>query len=119
MSMNAYQSTGRLERAAFTLSLDFELMWGTRDRPFGESYRKLYEIERREVVDRLLSLLAEFGIRATWGVVGNLFLQKDNEDPLLYGPDLIEKIRRCPVPQEIGSHPMPRAFSTGSPCTSA
>ena len=117
--MNAYQSTGRLERAVFTLSLDFELMWGTRDRPFGESYRKLYEIERREVVDRLLALLAEFGIRATWGVVGNLYLQKDNEDPLLYGPDLIEKIRRCPVPQEIGSHTMTHAILGEPPCTAA
>ena len=115
--MNADRRTGQLERAAFTVSLDFELMWGTKDRPYGESFRKLCEIERREVVDRLLGLLAEYGIRATWGVVGNLFLKKDHEDPLLYGSELIEKIRRCPVRQEIGSHTMTHAILGAPNCT--
>jgi hypothetical protein len=117
--MNAYRGTGQLERAAFTVSLDFELMWGTKDRPYGESFRKLCEIERREVVDRLLGLLTAYGIRATWGVVGNLFLKKDHEDPLLYGSELIEKIRRCPVRQEIGSHTMTHAVLGSPDCTAA
>jgi hypothetical protein len=117
--MNADRRTGQLERAAFTVSLDFELMWGTKDRPYGESFRKLCEIERREVVDRLLGLLTEYGIRATWGVVGNLFLKKDHEDPLLYGSELIEKIRRCPVQQEIGSHTMTHAILGAPTCTAA
>ena len=117
--MNADQGTGQLERAAFTVSLDFELMWGTKDRPYGESFRKLCVIERREVVDRLLALLAEFGIRATWGVVGNLFLKKDHEDPLLYGSELIERIRRCPVPQEIASHTMTHEILGAPTCTAA
>lgn len=119
MTMNAYQRTEQLERAVFTLSLDFEMMWGTQDRPYGESFRKLCEIERREVVDRLLGLLTEYGIRATWGVVGNLFLKRDEEDPLLYGSELVAKIRRCPVPQEIGSHTMTHAILGSPQCTVA
>jgi hypothetical protein len=117
--MKAYRGTGQLERAAFTVSLDFELMWGTKDRPYGESFRKLCEIERREVVDRLLGLLTAYGIRATWGVVGNLFFKRDHEDPLLYGSELIEKIRRCPVQQEIGSHTMTHAVLGSPHCTAA
>lgn len=119
MTMKTHRGTGQLERAAFTVSLDFELMWGTKDRPYGESFRKLCEIERREVVDRLLALLTEFGIPATWGVVGNLFLKRDHEDPLLYGSELIEKIRRCPVQQEIASHTMTHAVLGSPTCTAA
>ena len=117
--MNADRGTGQLERAAFTVSLDFELMWGTKDRPYGESFRKLCEIERREVVDWLLGLLTEYGIRATWGVVGSLFFKRDHEDPLLYGSELIEKIMRCPVRQEIGSHTMTHAVLGAPNCTAA
>jgi len=117
--MNTDRGKGQLQRAAFTVSLDFELMWGTKDRSYGESFRKLCEIERREVVDRLLGLLAEFEIRATWGVVGNLFLKKDHEDPLLYGSELIERIRRCRVPQEIASHTMTHAVLGSPDCTAA
>ena len=119
MTMTTHRRTGHLERAAFTVSLDFELMWGTKDRPYGESFRRLCEIERREVVDRLLALLTEFGIRATWGVVGNLFLKEDHEDPLLHAADLVEKIRRCPVPQEIASHTMTHAILGSPGCTAA
>ena len=115
--MNAYQRTGHLEKATFTVSLDFELMWGTHDRPYGESLRKLYETERREVVDRLLGLLTRYRIRATWGIVGKLFLKRDDEDPLLYCSELIEKIRHCAVPQEIGSHTMTHAILGSPQCT--
>lgn len=117
--MRASDGKGQLAKAAFTVSLDFELMWGTHDRPYGESFRRLCEVERRVVVDRLLALLTEYRISATWGVVGNLFLRKDREDPLLYGSELIERIRRCPVPQEIGSHTMTHAILGSPDCTVA
>jgi hypothetical protein len=71
------------------------------------------------VVDRLLGLLAQYDIRATWGVVGNLFLKRDHEDPLRYGSELVEKIRRCPVPQEIASHTMTHAVLGSPNCTAA
>jgi len=63
----------KARQAVFTVSLDFELMWGTADRPYAAQFRSLCETERREVVNQLLGLLEEYDIRATWGIVGHLF----------------------------------------------
>jgi peptidoglycan/xylan/chitin deacetylase (PgdA/CDA1 family) len=63
-----------LDRGVFTLSLDFELIWGTVDHGGPEPFRRACEIEREVVIDRLLALLAEFEISATWCIVGHLFL---------------------------------------------
>jgi peptidoglycan/xylan/chitin deacetylase (PgdA/CDA1 family) len=63
-----------LERGAFTLSLDFELIWGTLENYGPDAYRSACETERAEVVDRLLALLAEFEVSATWCTLGHLFL---------------------------------------------
>ena len=65
-----------LDRGVFTLSLDFELMWGTLDVAGPERFRKACELERAIVIDRLLDLFAEFEIPATWCVVGHLFLDR-------------------------------------------
>ena len=124
----------RFDRGVFTLSLDLELLWGTLDLYGPSGFRDACEVERREIVDRLLDLFAEFEIPATWCVLGHLFLDHcaaaggvkhpeiilpprsraswfehdpcgdERRDPLFYGRSLIEKIRRCRVPQEIGSH---------------
>lgn len=122
----------RLERGVFTLSLDFELIWGTLDLFGPDRFRPICEIEREVIVDRLLALLTEFKVPATWCIVGHLFLkscdgkhteivrprhswfsgdwfQHDpgsdvSRDPIFYASDLIEKIRSCPVSQEIGGH---------------
>jgi peptidoglycan/xylan/chitin deacetylase (PgdA/CDA1 family) len=58
----------------FTLSLDFELIWGTIDRRGIDGFRHSCEVERAEVIDRLLELLAEFEVPATWAIVGHLCL---------------------------------------------
>ena len=123
-----------LERGTFTLSLDFELIWGTLDLDL-EGFREACERERSEVVDRLLALLAEFEIPATWCTLGHLFLAEcsphdghkhpeivppthawvgdwfakdpsgtEETDPIFYGKTLVERILACPVPQEIGCH---------------
>lgn len=105
-----------LERGVFTLSLDFELIWGT-VAEFGEQgFQRQCQLERRVVIDRLLALLVEFEIPATWCVVGHLMLADcdapasvrrgrcGGEDCLYCGRALIEKIRACAVPQEIGCH---------------
>jgi peptidoglycan/xylan/chitin deacetylase (PgdA/CDA1 family) len=63
-----------LERGVFTLSLDFELIWGTLGDYGPEEFRDACLRERAEVVDRLLALLAEFEMPATWCVLGHLFL---------------------------------------------
>ncbi len=65
-----------LERGVFTLSLDLELIWGTLDLFGPERFRRACAIEREVVIDRLLGLLTEFEISATWLVVGHLLLDR-------------------------------------------
>jgi peptidoglycan/xylan/chitin deacetylase (PgdA/CDA1 family) len=124
-----------LQRGVFTLSLDFELIWGTLLDHGPDEFRLACERERGEVIDRLLALLTEFEIPATWCVLGHLFLEEctrqngvkhpeivpppvarggdwfaydpctdERTDPIYYGRALVQKIRDCPVPQEIGGH---------------
>ncbi len=119
----------------FTISLDFELIWGTLDLFGPEKFRATCRRERI-VVERLLDLFEEFEINATWCTVGHLFLGEcsynggpvhpeivrpqhgwvshewfaydpcgnEASHPVFYGRSLVEKIRSCPVPQEIGCH---------------
>ena len=61
-------------KGVFTLSLDFELLWGTVDLHGSERFRRACEIEREVVIDRLLDLLDEHKIPATWCILGHLFL---------------------------------------------
>lgn len=117
----------------FVLSIDTELAWGTRGDAF---YRADYE-RTRDVIGRLLTLLAMYEIPATWAVVGHLFLDsciRDKNgvlhptivrpegwtgtndwfsmdpgtsrlhDPIWYGDDVVDMIKACAYPQEIGSH---------------
>lgn len=125
----------RFDTGVFTISLDFELIWGTLDL-YGPG--RFIETCRREriVVERLLDLFAEFEVSATWCTVGHLFLGECSRNhgnshpeivrpspewvphewfshdpggteashPVFYGRGLIEKIRACAVPQEIGCH---------------
>lgn len=121
-----------LERGAFTLSLDFELIWGTQDLFGPAGFREACLFERRRIVGDLLALLHEFQIPATWCIVGHLFLdacdgkhleltrpthswlRKDwfHHDPggaeadesVFLGKSLVEKILACPTRQEIGFH---------------
>jgi peptidoglycan/xylan/chitin deacetylase (PgdA/CDA1 family) len=68
-------SESPLETGVFTLSLDFELIWGTLDLFGPERFRGACERER-ELIDRLLELFVEFEIAATWCVLGHLFLER-------------------------------------------
>lgn len=66
-----------LEKGIFTISLDFELIWGTFDLfGLGEYFWEACKRERYEVIDRLLELFNEFEIPGTWCTVGHLFLDK-------------------------------------------
>lgn len=63
-----------LTRGAFLLTLDTELAWGGL---YNGTHRKrvgLY-VATRPVVARLLELLAEYDVHATWAAVGHLFLR--------------------------------------------
>jgi hypothetical protein len=64
----------KLDRGAFTISLDFELTWGTLDLIGPEKWNELYKREREVVIDRLLTLFVEFDVSATWCILGHLFL---------------------------------------------
>jgi Polysaccharide deacetylase len=56
----------------FVVSLDFELLWGVRDkRTIGEYGQNLLGV--REAVPALLRLFDRFSIHATWATVGLLF----------------------------------------------
>ena len=61
------------ERGAFLLSIDTELAWGTVHLGLDKSYQAQYA-QCREVINRLLELMERFEIKATWAVVGHLFL---------------------------------------------
>jgi peptidoglycan/xylan/chitin deacetylase (PgdA/CDA1 family) len=118
---------------ALVISLDFELHWGVRDKHSSHSRftRNLYGA--RTVIPRLLELFEEFGIAATWAVVGFLFAASreelarfsptlrpayrrtalspygerigvdEDEDPLHFAPSLIRLIQHTPR-QEIATH---------------
>lgn len=120
-----------MPRAIFTLSLDFELIWGTVHHLGPQRFREACHRERAIVIDRLLALFEKYRVPATWCIVGHLFLgrcqaqfgQKHPEltlpsanwlrddpggseatEPNFYGRSLVEKIRSCAVSQEIGCH---------------
>lgn len=61
-------------RGAFTLSLDFELVWGSRDLydPL-DPLLKLARRTRERVFEPLLALFVKHGVVATWATVGSLF----------------------------------------------
>lgn len=117
---------------SFVISLDFELRWGRRDR-LGydmDAYRDSIE-GTREVVPRLLELLAERELHATWATVGALackdwdeyfsrtpaaprftsrpvvddrrFADLEPRGRLHFAPDLVERVRRTPG-MELATH---------------
>lgn len=121
-----------LERGAFTLSLDFELIWGTQDVAGPDGFRQACLFERRRIIDDLLALLHEYEIPASWCIVGHLFLDscdgkhadlkrpahewmsadwfqhdpggQEDESSVFLGKSLVEKILACPTKQEVGFH---------------
>ena len=64
--------------AAFVISLDFELMWGVRDRLTKEQYGR-HVLGVREAIPRMLEAFDRFDIRATWATVGFLFCETKDE----------------------------------------
>lgn len=138
------------ERGIFTISLDFELIWGTLDLFGPERFRSACEVERT-LIDRLLAEFVEFDISATWCTLGHLFLDRCNPKngckhpeivrpthawctgdwfehdpggseetaPLFFGRSLIDKIRACPVPQDIGCHSFSHVIFGDEGCSRA
>ncbi|MGD9168749.1 MAG: polysaccharide deacetylase family protein [Candidatus Thiodiazotropha sp.] len=122
----------KLKNGIFTVSLDFELYWGVRDKRSIEQYKgNLHGV--REAVPEILAVFSQNNIHATWATVGFLFFKNvqdlygnipktlptyDRQDLSPYediknvreldpkfhfAPDLIEVIRQQSG-QEIGTH---------------
>ena len=72
---------------AFVISLDFELLWGMRDKQSIATYGD-HILGEREAIPAMLRLFRQYGVRATWAAVGmSLF---DNREELLRClPDLL------------------------------
>jgi peptidoglycan/xylan/chitin deacetylase (PgdA/CDA1 family) len=104
----------------FVLSLDTEIAWGTygaaasaRQQPAFDNYRPLLR--------RLVELLDQYAIPATWAVVGHLFLNPGSADALpmrspdhpdwYHAPDVIEMIRGARTTHDIGTHTFSHVFA--------
>jgi peptidoglycan/xylan/chitin deacetylase (PgdA/CDA1 family) len=118
---------------ALIVSLDFELYSGVSDLYRPPSAYDENVLGTRSVIPALLSLFEEFGISATWAIVGMLFAQNtsemkafcpdrlpsykdprlssysqvldshEREAPFYFAPDLIKQIAGYPA-QEIATH---------------
>ncbi|TFV97272.1 polysaccharide deacetylase [Algoriphagus kandeliae] len=115
----------------FTISLDFELLWGIFDK-VGANYSPAYFSNTRTVIPKMLDLFGKNEIAVTWATVGMLFAENEEEweqyapehlpsyrDKKLsayqwaknhgirpevhFAPDLIKSILYTPY-QELGSH---------------
>jgi hypothetical protein len=70
----------QLDRGAFVISIDTELAWGLAHRR-GASVEDSHHFDReREVVAAILDVFAQYEIRATWAIVGHLFLDHCQPD---------------------------------------
>jgi len=78
-----------LKRGVFTISLDFELIWGTLDLLGVEGFGEQCRIEREVVIDRLLDLFEEFDVSATWCILGHLFLESCEAQDGVKHPELV------------------------------
>jgi peptidoglycan/xylan/chitin deacetylase (PgdA/CDA1 family) len=81
--------------AVFTISLDFELMWGSFDS--GKHRRFASHLERdgaggfrqtRGIVDGLLALFKKYDVSVTWATVGHLFLDACEAGEGIKHPDM-------------------------------
>ena len=118
---------------ALVISLDFELYWGVRDRRPLEKEERQRLLSARAAVLRIVELIGEFSVHATWATVGFLFAhsreelehfspslrprycdprldpysehigQSESDDPFHFAPGLIGAIAVHPG-QEIATH---------------
>jgi len=112
----------------FVFSLDTELAWGTLDWNQGRSEHTSRDgLTERKTIHRLLDLMDEFGVSATWAITGHLFYERCEEcdvcpvmhfkgkdrsfeqiwkthDPMWYGADLLEMLLARGSNHEIACH---------------
>lgn len=79
-NMGATAARSSSQPGVFTVSLDFELYWGMRDKTDLGSYAENL-LGARNVIPCLLDLFAQSNVHVTWATVGFLFF--DEKDELL------------------------------------
>ena len=67
-----------INKGKLVISLDFELLWGMRDKRTIDSYGKNI-LGGRDAVSKMLDIFTEFNVVATFATVGFLFA-KDKEE---------------------------------------
>lgn len=114
-----------------TISLDFELAWGTRNRPAAAKVGPWLE-GTRPAIEKLLSLFESYEVSATWATVGALMLGGRSREflgdrfggdnfhdvpdgdaksaPDWYADDVVEQLLACRVEQELACHTLTHAF---------
>ena len=80
-----------MQSGIFTISLDFELLWGIFDK-VGTSYKPQYFSNTREIIPKMLKLFAQHEISATWATVGMLFAENE-EEWKYYSPEFLPSYR--------------------------
>ncbi len=75
----------------FTISLDFELLWGIFDK-IGTGYKPSYFSNTRELIPVMLEKFAAANIQVTWATVGMLFAENE-EEWRAYSPEFLPSYR--------------------------
>jgi glycosyltransferase involved in cell wall biosynthesis/peptidoglycan/xylan/chitin deacetylase (PgdA/CDA1 family) len=79
-------STVKVPPPGFIISLDFELMWGMRDKRTIQTYGD-HILGEREAIPALLSLFKRYEVKATWAATGMALFER-RSDLLAHLPDL-------------------------------
>ena len=99
-----------MTRGSLCISIDVERAWGIWDRPSPAYHARCAEREDA-IVGGLVALFDQFGVAATWAVVGRLLERDDaaarstpHGERIWYAPQVLERVRAARTPQDIGSH---------------
>lgn len=68
-----------MNKGVFTISLDFEMMWGGIDIWTADDYGKTNIVNVYKVIPRLIELFEKYDVHATIGIVGLLFNKNKSE----------------------------------------
>ncbi|WP_111670149.1 polysaccharide deacetylase family protein [Algoriphagus litoralis] len=80
-----------MQSGIFTISLDFELLWGIFDK-VGTAYKPAYFSNTRAIIPRMLELFGQNKISVTWATVGMLFAENE-EEWKSYSPEFLPSYR--------------------------
>ncbi len=86
-----FQPFPKMPSGTFTISLDFELLWGIFDK-VGTRYKPEYFSNTRKIIPTMLEMFAKSEVQVTWATVGMLFAENE-EEWRAYSPDYLPSFR--------------------------